>query len=783
MKPIRQVLWLAALSLCASGNNLAQGVPTQKVGSGTVLLAPRSGDKPPPAAPFRTEALLRQAAPSSQWYSTVAFNATPGPVFAQPLSFKTTPAGFEMAYPRQQDAADQIPFPVSPEHVVAYPHADALVFSPLAFEPEPARLARVSDWAVDIALARGADQMLVTVAHGSPYAYFQLSRGDVRIRLPAASERLAGVTDTRQLGLRVKGRSYVIFGPTGVRWEQVSPTEWTGRLPEGKGWFSAAALPDDQPETLQLLARHAYAFVTDTEVAWKYDAAAARVETSFTAKTRVMEGADNGPLLGLYPHHWYDNKSVADKLGPAYDTVRGKVRLLAAAQFKTQRPWQGFVPHWPALPETLKDSPKLTEFNDAFKRDLRRRRDLLPSRENPDNWRVSAYWQGQGLTRVTALAAVAEQQGNTEARDQFLAVAKERMAFWFGGKGKASYFVLDKSLGTLLAYPDEFFSVAQMNDHHFHYGYWIRAAAEIALREPALAAKDQWGAMVDLLIADIANTQRGSADFPYIRNYDAYEGHSWAVGIGGVDKYGNFGNNQESSSEAVNAWAGLILWGEVTGNRELRDLGIYLFANETNAIDHYWFDIHKLVFPPGYKAAETSMVFGGMYVHNTWWTDEPRQIHGINLLPVAGFSTYLGRDPGFIQRNLAAMNTESQAYKQRGKFPPNPPPEDVWQDIFSKYLALADPAAALMQWNVRGSVQDGNTASHTLHWMLSLQAMGTPDFSVTADTVLYQVFKRPDNQRTYLAYNAGKAPITVRFSDGKQLTVAPGTLGRASGTP
>jgi hypothetical protein len=75
-------------------------------------------------------------------------------------------------------------------------------------------------------------------------------------------------------------------------------------------------------------------------------------------------------------------------------------------------------------------------------------------------------------------------------------------------------------------------------------------------------------------------------------------------------------------------------------------------------------------------------------------------------------------------------------------------------------------------------VQDGNTATHTLHWMLSLQAMGTPDFSVSADTVLYQVFKRADGQRSYLAFNAGKAPITVHFSDGKQLTVAPGTLGR-----
>jgi hypothetical protein len=61
---------------------------------------------------------------------------------------------------------------------------------------------------------------------------------------------------------------------------------------------------------------------------------------------------------------------------------------------------------------------------------------------------------------------------------------------------------------------------------------------------------------------------------------------------------------------------------------------------------------------------------------------------------------------------------------------------------------------------------------------LTLQTLGTPDFGVTADTTLYQVFKRPDGSRSHLAYNAGKTPITVRFSDGKQLLVAPGTLGR-----
>ena len=72
----------------------------------------------------------------------------------------------------------------------------------------------------------------------------------------------------------------------------------------------------------------------------------------------------------------------------------------------------------------------------------------------------------------------------------------------------------------------------------------------------------------------------------------------------------------------------------------------------------------------------------------------------------------------------------------------------------------------------------GDTRSHTLHWLLSLQAMGTPDFETTANTTLYSVFKRPDGKKTYLAFNATKQPITVRFSDGVVLQVAPGRLAR-----
>ena len=735
-----------------------------KVGAGVYLAAPKAGDKPPPAAPHRTEAMLKLAAPTTQWYSTLIFNPKPEALFAHPLTVRTTPAGLELALPSKEVVPTD--FKTTEIH---YPHKDALVISPVAFEPGAAKLARTTDWAIDIAMDRGSDQMQVTVAHGSPYAHITLSRGDVRIKLPSAGERVAAAADARVLALRIGGKSYAMFGPTGVRWEQVSPTEWIGRLPAGAGYLSAAALPDDSAQSLALLTRHAYAFLQDTRVDWRFDPATSKVETTFTAKTRVMEGPDNGPLLGLYPHQWFRNAALEGKLGPSYDSIRGKIRLLAASQFKLERTYHGVLPHWPGI----KEGKGATELNDFLKVDVRRRRELIPGRENLDNWRVSAYWQGKGLTRATQLAAVAEQQGDIATRDQLLTLARERMEWWFGGTGR-SYFHVDKTLGTTLAYPDEFFAIAEMNDHHFWYSYWIRAAAELTLRDPAWGAKDKWGGMVDLLVADIANADRGRADFPFLRPFDMYSGFSMASGVGLYD----FGNGQESTSEAIAAWASLILWGEATGNRELRDLGIYLYTTEADAVSHYWFDVHGLVFPPEYKNVEASWVFGGRYAHKTWWTDEPRQTKGINLLPITTFSTYLGRDPAYVKRNVGTLKADTESYNAIGKFPPNPPPKDVWQDVFAKYLALADPAAALAQWDRFGSVEGGDTRTHTLHWILSLQEMGLPDFGTTADTALYTVFKRPDGRKTYVAYNAGKTAVTVKFSDGKVLTVEPGALGR-----
>jgi endoglucanase Acf2 len=587
----------------------------------------------------------------------------------------------------------------------------------------------------------------------------------MRVRLPAAGERVPAA-DPRMLVLRVKGTGYALFGPTGVQWEAASPTEWVAKLPAGKGYLAVAGLPDDSPATQALLLKHAYAAVVDTKVDWKVDRATGEVQTTFTATTQPLEGTESTPLLGLYPHHWYRNASVEGRLGPAYDTVRGKLRVLAANSFRTTARYTGFVPFWPKLPES---SPRLAELNDVMKTDNRNaRRMLLVEGEGP-------YWQGKGLMRLLKMLDVYEQQGDKEAAARMLELVKTRTEEWFSGNDRRRYFHWDQAMGTVVSYPEEYFAVVQMNDHHFHYGYWIRAVAEIALRDPTWAARGRWGDMVDLLIKDIAYPERGKADFPFLRNFDPYEGHSWASGIG----LGESGNNQESSSEALNAWAGLILWGEVNGDAALRDQGIWMLVTETEAVKHYWFDLYGQVFSPEYKNVDVSMVFGAKYAHNTWWIDDPRQITGINLLPMTTVSTYFATHPEYIKKNLAALAEEQKIWASRGK---KIEPADIWQDVFAKYLALADPAAALAGWNRWGAVELGESRTHTLHFLLSLLDMGAPDTSITANTTLYQVFRRPDGKRTYLAYNAGKAPITVRFSDGRELQVAPGQLARA-GTP
>jgi hypothetical protein len=141
----------------------------------------------------------------------------------------------------------------------------------------------------------------------------------------------------------------------------------------------------------------------------------------------------------------------------------------------------------------------------------------------------------------------------------------------------------------------------------------------------------------------------------------------------------------------------------------------------------------------------------------------------INFLPVTTASTYLGRKPGALLPLVQRLPAEVRDYQRRGGQDGTLP--DIWQDVIASALALDDVDAAIALWRRNGTVEIGATRSQTQHWLLRLKELGRPDFTVTADTPLYGVFRQADGTRTYMAWNARDSALQVRFSDGVTLDV------------
>lgn len=715
----------------------------------------------PPDAPFRTAAMLKQALPSNQWYSSVMFKQWSEPIHAHPATYRAGPEGFEIDYPHAALIAAG-----GRGNDIGYQHHAALTLAPTGFKPADARLDGTGDFSARIAMADTQGHTLfATILHGSPMSYYELDAGDMRIHLDGVVSPCAatgGAWLCVQIGQGPGQRAYAVFAPADAQWLNKTGSDPVIQFGPSGHFFSVAVLPDDSQATVDEFARHAFAFVTGTHVAWDYDAGHSRVISRFTADTKAMQQDQHTALLGLYTHQ---SRALSAEIKPAfhYDTVRGDIQVIAQNSFQTGYTYHGILPFWGGL----QDNADHEHLQDILTGDAARAKNLYSSQIGS-----GSYWYGKALAATAQLMCVAEQQGDLTLRDNLLSSLKQHLEVWFKGDADNGYFVKSAKVGAMLAYPEEYGSVQHLNDHHFHYGYWINAAAQVALRDPVWAEQNHWGSMVNLLIADIATSEHGRADFPFIRNFDSYEGHSWASGDADfVD-----GNNQESSSEAVNAWAGLILWAEATHNTALRDLGIWLYTTETESISDYWFDQRHHVFAREYGKVVAAQVFGGRYSYNTWWTEEPRQIQGINLMPITPASLYLGRDPAYVMQFMSTLGPEKRAYLKRGM--DDGTPNDIWQDILMSYYALAEPAAALEHWKPKGSVELGETRSHTLYWLLSLKEMGTPDYNITADTALYSVFHGKDGKLTYMAYNPDDTVMTVHFSDGTTLAVQPHSLKR-----
>jgi endo-1,3(4)-beta-glucanase len=111
------------------------------------------------------------------------------------------------------------------------------------------------------------------------------------------------------------------------------------------------------------------------------------------------------------------------------------------------------------------------------------------------------------------------------------------------------------------------------NDHHFHYGYFVYAAALLGHMDPTwlTAANVDY---VNSLVRDVANPSPQDPYFPVFRSFDWFVGHSWSKGL----FFSGDGKDEESSSEDYNFSYGLKLWGLVTNNVSVQGCGDLMLA-------------------------------------------------------------------------------------------------------------------------------------------------------------------------------------------------------------
>ena len=365
------------------------------------------------------------------------------------------------------------------------------------------------------------------------------------------------------------------------------------------------------------------------------------------------------------------------------------------------------------------------------------------------------------MNRLIQTARIADQLGDTDARDKMVATVKERLEDWLSYEsGEVAFlFYYNDAWDAMLGYPSGHGQDSNINDHHFHWGYFIHAAAFMEQFEPGWV--NQWGPMVNLLIRDAASSDRNDSLFPFLRNFSPYAGHSWANGFASFPQ----GNDQESTSESMQFASSLIHWGTITENDTIRDLGIYIYTTEQTAIEEYWFDVYDRIFEPSHPYSLVSRVWGNSYDNGTFWTADIEASYGIELYPIHGGSLYLAHNKTYAQNLWAEIETKTVVLN-------NVPHDNLWYDTYWKFLSMTDAQKAINLYDAyeNRNLKFGISDAQTYHWLHAMNAIGVVESSITADYPIASAFDN-NGDKTYVAHNYSDNAITVTFSDGFQLNV------------
>lgn len=242
------------------------------------------------------------------------------------------------------------------------------------------------------------------------------------------------------------------------------------------------------------------------------------------------------------------------------------------------------------------------------------------------------------------------------------------------------------------------------NDHHYHFGYYVTASAMLKHLDPNWSRMPELEYMIWLMLRDVSNPSLDDPYFARFRHFSWYHGHSYSRGVTLLDE----GKDEESTSEDVNFYYGMTLWGKVTGHKQLEDLGGLMLRLNAHAIRTYFLlKSDNVVHPPEIvRNHVTGIFFDNKVYYNTWFLDEVYAIHGIQMIPVSPINE-LARTAQFVEQEWNDILSKQPIVTMENS-------NVSWLSVLLVNAATVDPMDSLRRLK-NATMDDGLTRAWALY--------------------------------------------------------------------
>ncbi|KAJ1645733.1 hypothetical protein J3B02_001998 [Coemansia erecta] len=323
------------------------------------------------------------------------------------------------------------------------------------------------------------------------------------------------------------------------------------------------------------------------------------------------------------------------------------------------------------------------------------------------------YFFGKGIARIARLYQIAMEIGDSGSAATLNKKLIALMNPWLVAMNNEDPLRYDVFWGGIVSQKGADDSAADFgqgryNDHHFHYGYFLYAGAILAKYD--VTGFQPFQEPLNQLLRDYANPSYIDTQFPYMRHFDPYDGHSWAAG---VYTFGD-GRNQESTGEAINAYYSAYLYAKATGLEETADFYEIILNMEATSGKLYW---HPTI-------AEAKQLYMDPFIHNvvgvlwsskadfaTFFGANSEFIYGIQMIPFTP-ATKLLVTADWVKDAWCPDSSCSGTMKVAADQANN----NGWAQFLYTAYSMVDRKAALSKV-MSCTPDDGNSLTNVLHWI------------------------------------------------------------------